>query len=46
MWTGAGKEEAVQGLKKKKKEEASKVCAFEGLQVISGGWKMRRENER
>ena len=33
-------------VKKKKKEEATKVCAFEGLQVISGGWKMRRENER
>lgn len=31
---------------KKKEKEASKVCAFEGLQVISGGWKMRRENER
>ena len=31
---------------KKKKKEASEVCAFEGLQVISGGWKTRRENER
>ena len=32
--------------KVKKKKEASEVCAFEGLQVISGGWKTRRENER